>query len=166
MVLLLSVVACRKPRWGAKVASELHLAGFTIEIPAGWRSVAELSAEAPERKLAPGTVGMMPEEDRAGVLTASVLVTARKLPESDIPAWRDCAEVVENARKNYSPPISDVQEAGSACTWHVNVDRLIGTVGIRKVGDTEVTLQCLRDAAGDPSADRVCDQVLATLHMR
>jgi hypothetical protein len=163
-IVALAIVACRKPRWGEKVASELHVAGITIAIPAGWRSMAELSAGQPEGKLAPDTVGMMPEIDRAGVVTATVLVTTRRL--ADVRPWNTCDEAVAYARGHDSPPISDVHDGGAACTWHVKMGRVNGVIGLRKIGETEVSLQCLLDAAGDPDAQRVCDQVIATLQMR
>jgi len=162
VVALLVIVACRKPRWGDKLATELHVAGFTIKIPEGWRSLSE-SAGHLEAKLAADTVGMMPEANRDGILTATVLVTARPLSEV---SWTSCTTAVETARSNYSLPISDVHDTGTACTWHASMGRLIATIGLRKVGDTEVTLQCLVEASGDRAADGVCEQVLDTLQMR
>ena len=164
LALAVSVVACRKPRWGDKVASELHLAGFTIVIPEGWRSMAELSEGQPDKRLAPDTVGMMPEADRAGVLTASVLVTSR--PFAEVRTWKTCAEAADHARASFSPPISELHDGSDACSWRVHMNRLIGTVGIRKVGTSEVVVQCLIDVAGDPDAERACSQVLTTLQIR
>ncbi len=162
-LVLLALASCTKPRWGDKVATELHIAGQTLAIPAGWRSLAELEHGFPgENKPGPDTVAMMPEVNREGVITATIIVSETK---PDQP-WSSCADAVAHARAGVSPPISDVHDGGEACTWHVDMKRVVGTVGLRKMGEKELSLECLRDAAGDPEADRVCDQVIATLHMR
>jgi hypothetical protein len=166
VVSLVALVSCKASRWsGQKAAAALQIDGFTISIPEGWRSMAELNDSGDLAKYRPGpdSVGMMPDVDRDGVLTTSVFVTAS--PRSAVPAWATCAQAVENARARYSPPISDVHDGGSACTWHVSLGRLVGTVGIRIVGDREVAAQCLIDAGGDREAERVCADLLHTLQM-
>ena len=166
VVSLVAFVGCRASRWsGQKAATELEIAGFTIRIPEGWRSTAELndSGDLAKYRPRPNSVGMMPEVDRDGVLTA--MIVAASQPRT-VSAWATCAQAVENARAHYSPPISDVHDGGSACTWRVALGRLVGTVGIRIAGDREVTVQCVIDAAGDREAERVCNDVLRTLQMR
>jgi len=164
---LVVLASCKgSPRWsGNKIATELQIAGFNIGIPNGWRSLAEVNASGDLARYRPGpeSVGMMPEVDRDGVMTPTVMITAS--PRSALPAWTTCAQAVENARAHYSPPISDVRDGGSACTWHVALGRVAGTVGVRFAGDREVTVQCLIDASGDREGQRVCDDVVRTLQM-
>lgn len=164
---LVLIASCKSsPRWsGDKIATDLQIAGFTIGIPNGWRSLAELSAAGDLAKYRPGpdSVGMMPAADRDGVIAPTVMITAS--PRSAVPACTTCAQAVETARANHSPPISDVRDGGSACTWHVALGRVVGTVGMRFAGDREVAVQCLIDASGDREGQRVCDDVLKTLQM-
>lgn len=161
-VLAASVASCTKPRWKAKVATELHIAGVTLAIPDGWRSLAELSEGQPEGKLSPDTVGMMPEANRPGVITASVLITSRPLAASP---WKSCSDLLEENRRYSTLPISDVRDAGDACSWHVDMKRVVASMAVRKVGTTELSVQCLVDSAGDQAADRVCDQVFTVFQM-
>jgi hypothetical protein len=160
-----ALASCKASRWhGAKAATELHIDRITVTIPEGWRSMAELDDSGDLGKYRPGpdSVGMMPEVDRDGVLTASVIITTSPRSPS---ASATCAQAVENARARYSFPISDVHDGGSACTWHVAMGRLVGTALVRFAGDREIAAQCLIDAAGDREAERVCNDVLRTLQM-
>ncbi|MBA3452327.1 MAG: hypothetical protein H0T42_04440 [Deltaproteobacteria bacterium] len=172
VALMFASVNCKNSRWnGQKTATELRIAGFEIRVPDGWRSLDELSAAGDHARYRPGpdSVGMMPERDREGVVTASVSVTAS--PRSAVPSWVSCAQAVENARAGYSLPIRDVHDGGSACTWRVTFESqrgssLNGTVGIRIIGNRQLSAQCLIDAGGDGEAESVCDNLLRTLQMR
>jgi hypothetical protein len=161
---LVAVGACHHGRWnGDKSATELRVGELTIAIPKGWRSMAELSDSGDVAKYVPrgGDLGMMPATDRDGVLTATILIGLR----TDAPAWKTCDEAVQHARDGHSPPISQVHDGGSACTWHVAMARLDATVGIRKLGDRELDATCLIDAGHDPEGSAVCSDVLRALQI-
>jgi hypothetical protein len=164
--LLVAFAGCKASRWsGPKTATEIDVAGFKLTIPEGWRSTAELNNAGDLAKYRPGphSVGMMPEVDRDGVLTAMIVVASQP---STVSAWTSCAQAVEAARALDSRPISDVHDGGSACTWHVALGPLVGTVGIRRAAEREVSVRCVIDAAGDREAERVCNDVLRSLQMR
>ena len=165
IAIVVSVAACKHGRWrGDREATELSLAGITIAIPDGWRSLAELSDSAGIPRPGPGSVGMMPERDVDHVITASIVLTVS--PRTAVQPWTTCAERATQSLGESS----DVHSGDGACSWHLklsfppdvpNAPRpLHGRLGVRRLGDQELAVMCLFDAGRDDAAERVCADVL------
>jgi hypothetical protein len=158
------VTGCKhKLDWSDKKATEIVVGPHKIAIPVGWRDISELNNDELRSKMPAGVVGMMPEKVTNQGFQPNIVFTWTPFSGA-VPS---CDEFAIEVAKQFQATTDNVKaleiDGDKACRWNIKKDQEAGTQAVRFEPGNQFIVQCLRAAAGDAAADKVCAEVLASL---
>ncbi len=154
---------------GTKQASELTVGPYTVAIPTGWRSMAELKKS--DLRPGPGTVGMTPESKEHGSLRTNIILSWTTLPPNSIdPKNPPCADIAAMTAKQLQTTATDIAsihvDGDAGCRFsYANADARVSAV-VRFSGDNELVLNWTHmTRLADASDTVIWRAVLSGLHI-